>query len=471
MQLRPYQTDLIERTYGAFANLRRVMLQAPTGAGKTVLFAEIIQREYQAGRRVLLLVHRKELITQACTKLFKLGVPYGLIAAGYVPSPSQQVQIASVQTAVRRKLPFHFDLIITDEAHHALADSYLSIYAQYPEARLLGVTATPVRTNGQGFQDLFDHLVVGPSVRSLIEDGYLVQPKVYAAPLREDLTKVKVTAGDYNEKALAEMLDKSYIIGGIVDQWQKRAEGLKTVCFAINVQHSKHIVEQYKANGISAAHVDGTTPTHERDQILADFARGKYLILSNVGIVTEGFDVPAIECVQLVRPTKSLSLYLQMVGRGLRPIEGKDRALILDHANCVFEHGLPEDDRKWTLRGVEKELKPKQLMCLDAKTKQIYQPQELPRHIEDVELIEVTLDSQRLSKLSKFIQTANLRGFKPAWGWFRFIEEVGRPSVYEIQYAQRTLGFKTGWLHHAYVEHGYVQSSTTGAQNGTQETK
>lgn len=469
MNLRPYQTDLIDRTYGAFEAHRRVMLQAPTGAGKTVLFADIIQREYRRGQRVLLLVHRKELLTQACGKLFRLGVPYGLIAAGYVPSPSQQVQIASVQTAVRRKLPYHFDLIITDEAHHALADSYRTIYNQYPDARLLGVTATPIRTNGQGFHDLFDHLVHGPSVKSLIDDGYLVQPKVFAAPLREDLTKVKVTGGDYNEKALAEMLDKGHIIGGIVDSWRKRAEGMKTVVFAINVEHSRHIVDQYKANGIPAAHVDGTTPSHERDQILGDFARGRYLILSNVGIVTEGFDVPAIECVQLVRPTKSLALYLQMVGRGLRPIEGKDRALILDHANCVFEHGLPEDDRKWTLRGVEKEPKPKQVACLDLKTRQVYQPQELPAHIEDIELVEITLDTRRIAKLNEFIRMAKARQYKPAWAWYRFVDHVEKPTIYEIQHAQRTLGFKHGWLHHAYVEHGYMQPSTVGERNGTQE--
>lgn len=461
MNLRPYQQDLIERVYGAFTGCRRVMLQAPTGAGKTVLFAEIIRREYAQRKRVLLLVHRKELITQACMKIFKLGVPYGLIAAGYDPSPSQQVQIASVQTLIRRKLPLHFDLIITDEAHHALADSYKSIYRNYPDARLLGVTATPIRTNGQGFEDLFDFLVPGPSVKELIDNGYLVQPKVYAAPLREDLSKVKVTGGDYNDKALADMLDKSFIVGGIVDQWKKRAEGLKTVTFAINVEHSKHIVDQYKSQGIPAAHVDGTTPSHERDAILRDFAMGKYLVLSNVGIVTEGFDVPAIECVQLVRPTKSLALYLQMVGRGLRPIDGKDRALILDYANCVFEHGLPEDDRTWTLRGVRKEPKPKQLACLDPKTRQVYQPHELPTHIEDIELVEINIDSQRIATLARFIAEAKKREFKPAWAWYRFIEKVGRPTIYEIQYAARSLGFKPGWLHYAYQEHGYTQPTTT----------
>lgn len=471
MQLRSYQTDIIDRIYGAFEAHRRVMAQAPTGAGKTVLFAEIIKREYSEGRRVLLLVHRKELLTQASMKIFKLGVPYGLIAAGYTPSPSQQVQIASVQTAIRRKLPYKFDLIITDEAHHALADSYRSIYDQYPEARLLGVTATPIRTNGQGFQDLFDYLVEGPSVKLLISQGFLVQPKVFAAPLREDLTHIKITGGDYNEKALAELLDKAHIVGNIVEQWQRRAEGLKTVCFAINVQHSRNIVDNYRAHGISAAHVDGTTPSHERDAILRDFANGRFMILSNVGIVTEGFDVPAIECVQLVRPTKSLALYLQMVGRGLRPIEGKGQALILDHANCVFDHGLPEDDRKWSLQGVDRMPKPKQLACLDVKTKNVYLPNELPPHIEDIQLVEITVESARVQKLDSLVRTAKLKGYKPGWAWFKFVEEVGTPTVYEIQTAQRKLNFKRGWLQYAYEQFGHIQpSSTTQVKHEHEET-
>lgn len=468
MNLRPYQMDLVERTYAALATFDRVMMQAPTGAGKTVLFSEITRAYHRDHKRVLLLVHRKELITQTTAKFFKFNVPCGIISAGFNPSPSQPIQLASVQTAIKRKLPYHFDLIIIDEAHHATANSYRDIVSRFPDAKVLGVTATPCRTDGSGFDKDFDYLVEGPSVRSLITDGYLVEPRVYAAPLREDLSKLKVVAGDYDNKAMSEMLDNTSIIGGLVDQYRKKADGKRTVVFAINVEHSLHIVNAYNAEGIRAAHVDGTTPQADRDRILRQFGSGDITVLSNVGIVTEGFDVPAIECVQLARPTKSLALYLQMVGRGLRPVEGKGECVILDHVNTVFEHGLPADDRKWTLKGVEKKQGPKQLMCLDARTRTVYQPHELPKEIEEVELVPVTFDSMRIAQLQKFIKDAKRMQFRPGWAWYKFIDKVGKPTVYEIQYAQRNLGFKEGWLKHAYIEHGYIQSqpSTAGVSNG-----
>lgn len=462
MTLRPYQLDIKNRVYEAFGMYRRVMMQLPTGGGKTQIFAEIIRDAHNAGRRVMLLVHRRELIDQAARKIFSMHVPYGVISAGYTPSPSQWVQIASVQTAVRRKLPMKFDLIIIDEAHHALANSYREILLQYPEAKVLGVTATPCRTNGDGFENDFDKLVCGPSVNGLIKQGYLVAPKLYASPLRADLTKVKMTGGDYNEKALAEILDNNHLVGGIVAQWQKRALDKRTVVFAINIEHSHRIVETYREAGVIAHHVDGATPTEERNRILKAFGEGRIQVLSNVGIVTEGFDVPAIECVQLARPTKSLALYLQMVGRGLRPASGKDRAIILDHANCVFDHGFPEQDREWELGGVKKRKKTTQLFCIDRETQSVYKPKDLPEHIEDVDLIELDYDEARLIHLHKFVQKAKQNGYRPGWAWYRFIDKVGRPTIYEIQTAQKILAFKPGWSAHQMVDHGYSQSMLRG---------
>lgn len=437
------------------------MMQLPTGGGKTAIFADIIRDAHLKERRVLLLVHRKELIEQAARKIFALNVRYGVIAAGYDPSPSQWVQIASVQTAVRRRLPLRFDLIIIDEAHHALANSYRQIISQYPEAKILGVTATPCRTNGDGFEKDFDDLVCGPTVGTLIQDGYLVAPKLYASPLRVDLSKVKMTGGDYNDAALADMLDKQHLVGGIVQEWQKHAAEKRTVVFAINIEHSKHIVEAYRAAGYRAEHVSGSTPGEERDRTLRAFGRGEIQILSNVGIVTEGFDVPAIECVQLCRPTKSLALYLQMVGRGLRPASGKERAIILDHANCVFDHGFPEADREWTLSGIKKKKRATQVFCFDKSERTFYKPKDLPEHVVDVDLIELEYDESRLIHLQKFMTQAKARDYRMGWAWYRFVDKVKRPTVYEIQMAQRILGYKPGWMYHKLEEYGYAQLATT----------
>lgn len=458
--LRPYQSRDIERIYSAFDVVRRVMYVLPTGAGKTTLFSQIANDYEKSGRRVLLLVHRKELIAQAARKFFDHWIVYGIIASNIEPNPSRPVQIASVQTAIRRRLPQKFDLIIVDEAHHATANSYRDIVKQYPEAKVLGVTATPCRTNGDGFENDYDILIAGPSIRELIQDGYLVKPKMAVAPLRMDLKSVKLTGGDYNERQLAELMDNNILVGGLVRQWRKHAEGKKTIVFAVTVEHSKHIVATYNAEGIPAAHVDGTTPQPERDRILKDFAAGKYLVLSNVGIVTEGFDVPAIECVQLCRPTKSLSLYLQMVGRGLRPTKDKTHATILDHANCVFEHRYPQDDREWSLKGLVRKPQPKQLMCVDRLTQKAYTPQELPQHVEDIDLIEMEYDESRVYLLDKLIREAHGKGFKTGWAWFRFIEKIGKPTVYEIQQAQQKLGFKAGWERYQYIEHGYTDQHT-----------
>lgn len=462
MQLRPYQMTLKHNVYQAFGACRRVMMQLPTGGGKTAVFADIIRDGHENGRRILLLVHRKELIDQAARKIFSMQIPYGVISAGYDPSPSQWVQIASVQTAIRRKLPMHFDLIIIDESHHATATSYRDIIKQFPQAKILGVTATPCRTDGSGFDKDFDVLICGPTVQQLIKDKYLVAPKLFASPLRVDLAAVKVTGGDYNERALAEILDKDHLVGGIVDEWNKRAQGKRTVVFAINVEHSKHIVAAYQAHGIMSAHVDGTTPTDARNRILKQFSEGRIQVLSNVGIVTEGFDVPAIECVQLCRPTKSLALYLQMVGRGMRPADGKERAIILDHANCVFEHGYPQEDRDWTLKGVKKKKAKTQLFCFDPTAERFYKPKDLPEHIQEVELIELEYDESRIVHLMRFLGEAKKKGYRAGWAWHRFLDKVKKPTVYEIQQAQQLLGFKPGWKDHQYQEHGYTINTMRG---------
>ena len=460
MILRPYQEDLVVRAMDSLRTNKSCLVQLPTGGGKTVVFVSIIDKYVKQGKRVLVLVHRKELITQAAAKLFKMGINHGFILAGAESAYSRPVQLASVQTIIRRNMPKNIDCIITDECHHATANSYKTVYEAYPEAHNLGFTATPCRTNGQGFGDIFKDIQCGPSVKELIKEGYLVEPTIYSAPLHMQLNKVKVTGGDYNDGELAKLLDNAKYVRNIVREWRKKAEGKKTIVFAITVEHSKHIVAQYNSEGIKAAHIDGTTPDDVRSQILKDFALGKYTILSNVGIVTEGFDVPEVECVQLTRPTKSLALYLQMVGRGLRPAQGKSKTIILDHANAVFEHGFPQTDRQWTLSGVKKRQSGSSdvEMKVMARTKdgQLFNIYDLPREIDDIELIEVPYSDIRVSQISELIRQAELYGQKPASAYYKFCSKYGKPSVYELNYFQQQLKLKTGWLYHKKIEHGYI---------------
>lgn len=469
MQLREYQTEAKNKVYRAFkSGVKRVMLQLPTGAGKTILFTSIVRDAVERKKRAWVLVHRKELIEQTVQKAAKYGLTFSVIQADAVYRPLERYQVASVQTLVRRiekfkKSTFKPDLIICDESHHSTASSYRAIYEAFPEAWLLGVTATPIRTNGEGFADLFDELVTGASMKELIELGYLVKPRYYAAKSDIDLRSIKITAGDYNEADMYEAFKNNCAFGDYVKTWNERAKGKKTICFAINIEHSKQIAQEYNNNGIAAEHVDGTTPKDERDAIMRRFRDGRTLILSNVGIITEGFDVPSCECVQLARATKSLSMYMQMGGRALRPADDKPEAIILDHWNNIYEHGALEWDRQWTLEGIEK--RNNRIMVKDLETDRIYEPREAPEHLKEIELVEVdfskveqplNMKNPRIKYLHKQIQNAKDKGYEKVYGyvWKKFINKYQIPTKEEIDMFQQISGFKYGWRFFQYKEFG-----------------
>ena len=350
MELRPYQLKLLNQVQLTLQNTQNVLLQLATGGGKTCIFAQLIKDAVYDGQRVLLLVHRQELLSQAYRKLLELGVHAGVIQGDQPTDYSVPVQIASVQTLVRRAERPETDLIVVDEAHHMqFENSYGQIRAAYPTARLLGVTATPCRLDGSGFEAVFDQLIHGPVVADLMNEGYLSQYKAFSSPL--DLSDLKMVAGDYVASELAERFNNQPIIGNLLENWYRYAFGRQTVVFAINVAHSQAITRQYQDSGIPAAHLDANTPEEEREEILRAFGERQLTVLSNVNIISEGFDCPGIECVQLTRPTRSLSMYLQQVGRALRPSSDKDYAVILDHANLINLHGFPDDPFEWTLAG------------------------------------------------------------------------------------------------------------------------
>jgi superfamily II DNA or RNA helicase len=354
-QLRPYQIEAIEQCRERLAAGRnKICLVAPTGSGKTVIAGEIIRLTETRNKRVLVLAHTREIIQQTSNKLSGFGIDHGIIAAELTHGSYHLVQVASVQTywsrVMRRKCmePPPADLIIIDECHHIRARTWHEIINSYPGVPLIGLTATPCRGDGRGLGEVFEVIVEVPQVPALITQGYLVGTKTYAPP-PPDLRGVAVQAGDYVVNQLGERMNDDGLVGDIVTNWHKRANGLKTICFAVNVAHSQHIAAEFVRAGIAAEHVDGSTPTKRRDHILGRLASGMTTVVSNCMVLTEGFYLPDLEGMILARPTRQMGLYRQMVGRGLRPANGKQCLIVLDHSGAIYTHGPVEDVIEWTL--------------------------------------------------------------------------------------------------------------------------
>jgi len=358
LDLRPYQSVAVESVRNAFrTGKKRPLLVAPTGAGKTVIFSYITHHAFVKGHRTTILVHRAELLTQTHKALVKMGVPHGLVAAGKTPDPTQLVQVASVQTLVRRLDKFTTpDLIIVDEAHHACAGSWQKVMDAYPDAKILGVTATPQRLDGKGLSSAFDDLIRGPEVHDLISQGFLCRP-IYYAPSTVDMSGAKTTAGDYNKAEAEQRVDKPTITGDAVTHYQRLCPGSPAVAFCTSIKHAEHVAQAFNAAGYKAAVLDGNLDPVERASRVHALANGRLHVLTSCDIISEGFDLPVVATAILLRPTQSLSLHLQQIGRVLRPAPGKERAIILDHVGNCLRHGLAEEVREWSLDGAKKRKK------------------------------------------------------------------------------------------------------------------
>jgi DNA repair protein RadD len=355
IELRDYQVNVIANVEREIAaGNRRIVLVAPTGSGKTIIAGEIIQHYVDRYRPVLVVAHRLEIVTQTSGKLFDRKISHGIIKAGFEPRPMARVQVASVQTVWARAMRSQAmllppaDLVIIDECHHATAHTWRKLIEAYPDAVLIGLTATPCRGDGRGLGSIFTTMIECPQVGELIAQGYLVKTRVYA-PVDPDLTGVRTVAGDYVESQLADRMDVAKLVGDIVSHWHKFSERRKTVAFAVNVAHSLHLRDEFVRSGVRAEHLDGETPKDDRDAILARLAAGDTEVVCNCMVLTEGWDMPEVGCAILARPTKKMGLYRQMIGRVLRPAEGKPDAIILDHSGAVYRHGLAEDPVTWTL--------------------------------------------------------------------------------------------------------------------------
>jgi superfamily II DNA or RNA helicase len=352
IELRPYQIKVIEDFQREIAaGRKRILLVAPTGSGKTVIGSEIIRQETGS---TLVLAHRREIIVQTQRKLFANGVRSGIIQAGINPRPLERVQVASTSTLWSRAFRSsamqrpHARLLVIDECHHAPALTYQKIIEAYPDAILLGLTATPCRGDGRGLGGIFETIIECPQIADLIEQGHLVKTRIYA-PVDPNLRGVGTQNGDYVVSQLASRMDRPKLVGDIIEHWHRHGERRPTVVFAVNVAHSIHLRDEFVHAGVRAEHIDGDTPKDERDATLARLASGAIEVVTNCMVLTEGWDMPEAGCCILARPTKQMGLYRQMVGRVLRPAPGKEYAVVLDHSGAVFRHGLPEDHVEWTL--------------------------------------------------------------------------------------------------------------------------
>lgn len=356
LDLRDYQFDALDKLRALIrSGKRKLVLVAPTGAGKTVIAAKMAQLSRELGNRVLFLAHRRELITQAADKLQRSGVNAGIIMAGEKPQPSLPVQVASIQTLARRSKP-PADLVIVDECHHATSDSWRNVIDAYPNATIIGLTATPWRTDRVGLKDLFEDSVLAATPAQLIKSGALCPYEAYAydAP---DLHNVKVRAGEFQSEDLALACNTSVLVGNVVREYQAHTIGKRALVFAVNVEHSMALVGQFNDADIPARHVDYKTPKAERDEAIQDMRSGQILVLSSVSLFSEGFDLPSAEVCIMARPTMSLSLHLQMMGRVMRPALGKQRAIISDHGGNLLRHGLLDEERDYSLGATPKSVR------------------------------------------------------------------------------------------------------------------
>lgn len=349
--LRIYQEAAIAAIRAAFAaGARAVLYVLPTGGGKTVIFSFIAKSASMLGRRVVIIVHRDALVRQASRALSDCGVPHGIIAPGHTRT-RDLVQVASVQTLARRLELYEFDLLVIDEAHHATAGTWAKVIAAYPEAHVLGVTATPARTDGRGLAEIFEEIVIGPSIKELIEQGYLVPPIVYGSKKKLDLSRVAVRGGDYDKKQLEAAMDTSSVTGDAVAEYSRLCPGAAAMSFCVTVKHSEDVAADFRAAGYRFKAVHGGLSISEIREAFEDLATGHLQGITSCDLVSEGTDVPNVRAAILLRPTASEALYIQQVGRALRPAPGKDCAIIIDHADNWFRHGGPAAPREWSLEG------------------------------------------------------------------------------------------------------------------------
>jgi len=457
MKLRPYQEKIVEATRNEIRRgKRRVIIHAPTGSGKTIIAASIVKSAVEKGKKVLFLVHFRELAFQAIDRFADFGIGYdvGMIMSGEDHNLGKPVQIASVQTYSRRlnldtleyNPWFHnADLVIYDECHASIARTRVGILNIYKkDSVILGLTATPCRADGRGLGEVYQGIVSCSGVEELTELGHLVPVVYYGCKEMPDLKKIPIVAGDYNRKVLGQRVDKPKLIGDIYDNWARIAPDRQTVIFATNVKHSRHIQELFERRGISTEHIDAHTPQEERKDVIGRFRNGDVQVVTNVGVFSEGADFPWCDCVVLAKPSKSYARYVQMAGRGLRPYPGKENCIVIDHAGLIFNHGFLDDEVGWTLEGKEQAWK-----------KQVVRKKEKkPLQCEECDAVFVGRVCPEcgtaVKNYTKKIQTTEDELEQIGKNKVKVTMEDKRRFYGMLEYKRREKGYAPGWTAHKY---------------------
>ena len=441
--LRPYQHDAVERIRQAYREGRRsVLFVLPTGGGKTVVFSHIAEQAAGRGNRICVLVHRQELLRQASASLTSLGVRHGLIAANRSMDLSAPVQVASVQTLARRlrHIPADlFQLLVIDEAHHSNAGTWAKVLAHCSTARVLGVTATPCRSDGRGLGEHYQALVIGPTPVELTEQGFLAAARVLAPP-GPSMMSLRKRLGDYDLAQAGQILQAGQAMGDCLAHYRRYLDGQTAIAFCCSVAHAEAVAELFNRHGVAAASIDGTMDSSTREQLLGDLGAGRLKVLTSCQLIGEGVDVPSVAGCILLRPTQSVSLHLQMIGRCLRPQPGKT-AVILDHVGNTQRLGHHLEEREWSLDGIPKrdrEKAPSVKVCPKCFSAMTSAARECPdcghefvverRELQTVdgELQEVTAvdrkrEQSRAHTLEDLIQVGKRRNMKNPIGWARHV--------------------------------------------------
>ena len=478
MQAREYQIKAVSDLRAAISRgNRRPLLVMPTGSGKTIVASMIVRSAVEKGKRALFLAPRRELIHQTSDKLKAIDVHHGIMMAGEVLAFDHLTQIASVPTIYKRcfkdgepvqartggkyRLP-PADLIIVDEAHANFSNMAQLILAQYPKAVVIGMTATPARSDGRGLGEIYDEIVHGPSVADLTEGGFLV-PARYFTGSKADLSKVKMLAGDYNKKQLGEAVNKPKLVGDVVSNWARICPERTTVVFAVNRGHAGALDAEFRARGFESDYLDGETDYAERSAKLRKLETGETRVLCTVDVLSYGWDCPPVSCGIIARPTKSIARYLQMAGRLMRPWERKEEFFLIDHGTCVDDFGPVDEDREWQLEGkalveefrsrrAKNELEKKQITCASCdfvfpaakrcpscgmSNEYVYRKaiESLPAELQEV-LIEKKSQKQLRAEQHKYycelLWIRINRGYKPGWAAHKYRARYGKwPRFHE----------------------------------------
>ena len=450
IQLRDYQSNLVRLVRSECAKgHKRILMVLPTGGGKTYIAADIAKRAVEKGHKVLCLMHRRHLVNQMLDRFSDYGLDPGVIMSGDKPNLSAKVQVATIQTYSRRieldhpiANPFFIDasVVIIDEAHRSLSKTYQDTLKKYEGKIIIGVTATPCLSSGVGMGEYYDSIVDSVGVQELIDSGSLV-PARYYAPSKPDLDGIRTVMGDYEKKSLGKTMNTPKLIGDVFDNWLNIAGDRQTIVFAVNVKHSKALCREFKSRGVKAEHLDAHSDDDERAEVLKRLFDGDTQVVFNVGLYTEGFDYPGAECIVLARPTKSMGLYRQMAGRGLRPFENKSECIIIDHGGCIDMLGFVEDDVEWTLDGKKSAYKKKVV-------------REKEKHIMTCDMCSASFTGKRcprcgteVPEYGKKIAAMDAKLVEIKGGKKKKLTTSEKKLWYQMfSYEQRRLGKTKGWL-------------------------